>query len=317
MRVYSETVATTTLLNANALTLSDVCNEFERGLQSIAIDPDYATNKYVYIYHTYNGGAGGNDCSSRSGIVNRVVRYMFSDTTNTLGSPLVIVNNIASPCGNHNGGDVHFGADGLLYVSTGDGGCNVSGASSNNARYRSLLNGKILRINRDGTVPASNPYTSTAGAVQCGLTTFNVNNDSTWCTETFAWGFRNPFRFAIKHGTNQLYVNDVGAGAWEEISEVTAGNDYGWNCREGQHSNSTSGLCNPTPTGMIDPFYEYSHSNGSAITGGAFVVSGGLWPSRTKDRISLATTVSAQSSGSCRARRIPAKISRRDPVVVR
>lgn len=274
VRVFNGSLVATPALNLSAEGI--ICNEFERGLESITVDPNFATNQRVYIYHTYNGGTGGSNCSGRTGIVNRVVRYTLS-AANVMTNPQVILNNIASPCGNHNGGDLNFGADGLLYASTGDGGCQISGANTNNARYRSLLNGKILRVNPDGSVPASNPWVSQQGAVQCGLSTANLNGGP--CTETFAWGFRNPFRFAIKDGTNQLYVNDVGQSAWEEISDVTIGNDYGWYCREGAHVfNTSSSGCNPTPPNMIDPIYEYDHNNGCSINGGAFAVSGGQWP---------------------------------------
>jgi glucose/arabinose dehydrogenase len=261
----------------NALDLSPlICNEFERGLQSITVDPQFATNNFVYVYYTYDGGSGGPDCGGRSGIVNRVARYTLG-SNNVLAGPTVIVNNIASPCGNHNGGDLHFGADGFLYVSTGDGGCQLSGANRNNARYLSLLNGKILRVDRDGNPPASNPFVNTAGSVVCNTSTANFNGGV--CRETYAWGFRNPFRFAIAAGSNptKLYANDVGQNTWEEISDVAAGGDYGWNCREGAHDFGCG--INPLPANMIDPIYDYAHAGGlCSITGGAFVTSGGVWP---------------------------------------
>jgi glucose/arabinose dehydrogenase len=270
------------LVGAPALDLAAqgiICSEFERGLQSIEADPNFATNNYVYVYHTYNDGSGGSDCGGRTGIVNRVVRYTLS-ASNVMTAPAIILNNIASPCGNHNGGDLQFGADGLLYISTGDGGCQVSGATRNNARYLGLLNGKILRVNPDGSVPASNPFVGTSGSVVCNTNTFNVNSGA--CRETFAWGFRNPFRFAVRHGTNQLYVNDVGQNAWEEISDVTAGNDYGWNCREGKNAFNCG--INPLPPNMVDPLYDYAHASGlCSITGGAFITSGGVWPAPYND----------------------------------
>ena len=249
-----------------------ICNDGERGLESVTVDPDFANNQRVYIYHTYNNAG---TC------INRVVRYTLT-AGNVMTTPVVILNNLASPCTNHNGGDLNFGADGMLYVSVGDGGCNVAGVTSNDARYLSLLNGKILRINTDGSIPSTNPYASTAGAVQCGLTTANPSGGT--CKEIFAFGFRNPFRTAFKTGTNQLYVNDVGQNTWEEIDDVTAGsagaaNDYGWYCREGKHAYETSNAaCNPAPANMIDPLFDYNHSFRCAITGGAFAVSNGVWP---------------------------------------
>jgi acetyltransferase-like isoleucine patch superfamily enzyme len=109
------------------------------------------------------------------------------------------------------------------------------------------------------------------------------------CQETFAWGLRNPFRFARDSNAADVrfFINDVGQDAWEEIDDGQAGVDYGWNCREGRHTNNTSGPCNPTPAGMIDPIFEYQHgavipgttspTSCGAITGGAFVPNG-LWP---------------------------------------
>lgn len=253
-----------------------ICTEFERGLQSIAVDPNFASNQFVYIYHTYNGGSGGSNCGGRGDIINRVVRYTLS-AGNVMSSPTVILNNIASPCGNHNGGDLHFDADGKLYVSTGDGGCAGSLATNNLARYRSVLNGKILRINPDGSIPADNPFANASGSVVCGASAPNASGGI--CRETYAWGFRNPFRFAIRAGTNQLYANDVGQNSREEISDVTAGNDYGWDCREGKQDNNTGGLCSPRPSNMIDPLYDYGHAAGlCSITGGAFAASAGAWP---------------------------------------
>jgi glucose/arabinose dehydrogenase len=260
-----------------------LCNDFERGLESIEVDPDFASNQFVYVYHTYNGASSSSNCGGRTGITNRVVRYTLP-SNNLLVDGIVILGNIASADGTHSAGDLHFGADGLLYISTGDGGDHVGFAPTNLARFRSLLNGKILRITRDGAVPASNPYVDEPGSVQCGISTPNYSGGT--CRETFAWGFRNPFRFAIRHGTNQLYVNDVGQASWEEISEVTAGNDYGWFCREGQHPyNTNDEVCVPPPAGMVDPIYEHAH-NGSdlcAITGAAFAVSGGYWPAPYED----------------------------------
>jgi glucose/arabinose dehydrogenase len=278
-------VANGTRLASPALDLGAAgvnCSEFERGLQSVEADPDFATNQFVFVFHTYNGGGGNGDCSNRDGVVNRVVRYRLLPN-NTMVDPTVIVNNIASPCGNHNGGDLHFGADGLLYISTGDGGtgesdCRISGAQTNNARYRSVLNGKILRIASDGSIPPANPFARVSGSVRCSLSAPNV--DGGVCQETFAWGFRNPFRFAFRPGTNRLYVNDVGYNNWEEISDVTIGNDYGWHCREGRHNNPVAGVtCDPMPDGAIDPIYDYPHGGElCAVTGGAFAATFGRWP---------------------------------------
>jgi PKD repeat protein len=96
----------------------------------------------------------------------------------------------------------------------------------------------------------------------------------------FSWGLRNPFRIAFDPNAagTRFFINDVGQGSWEEIDEGQANADFGWNCREGAHTHSTSGACNPTPPGMVDPIYEYGRATGcNAITGGAFVPNG-VWP---------------------------------------
>src|SRR5262249_31922341 len=139
----------------------------------------------------------------------------------------------------------------------------------------------VLRIAKDGSIPPTNPF-QTATDDRC-----NVNGRTTpghRCRETFAWGLRNPFRMAFDPGAvgTRFFINDVGQNAYEEIDLGQAGADYGWNCREGAHTNSTTGKCNPTPPGLVDPIYEYAHgavpgtssSGCAAITGGVFVPTG-------------------------------------------
>ena len=269
-----------TLLPTPALTLS-LCTGSERGLLGVAVDPGFAANRRIYLFYT------------ASTCVNRVSRFSFFSTPGQENqvdpaSELILVNNMPSPAGNHNAGDLHIGKDGYLYISIGDGGCDYAGggcAGSNDAsRDQHELTGKILRITLDGNIPPTNPFQG-AGTARC-----NVNGGTTAgtkCQETFAWGFRNPFRFAMDPNAagTRFFINDVGQGLWEEIDEAQAGADYGWNCREGAHVNSTSGPCNPTPPGMVDPIFEYPHGTGgpaginncNSITGGAFVPNG-LWP---------------------------------------
>jgi glucose/arabinose dehydrogenase len=242
-----------------------ICNDFERGLQSVAVDPAFTSNGYLYVFYTWNGGKG--NCGVTT---NRVVRYTLQG--NTTSAPLVILDGIASPQGNHNGGDLHFGADGLLYISVGDGGkeisSNGSGGSNTNARNRAILNGKILRINKDGSIPASNPFVNEAGSVVCGGNPVNLNGGV--CQETYAWGLRNPFKFAFNASGDAFHINDVGQGIWEEINVGASGADYGWNTREGKCVNGSTSNC-PAPTaGMTDPIYAYGRGVGCSITGGAF-----------------------------------------------
>jgi glucose/arabinose dehydrogenase/subtilisin-like proprotein convertase family protein len=253
---------------------SVLCSDFERGLQSVTADPDFASNNFIYVFYTRkisNSCAQGASTAVRSW----VVRYTLSPG-NVASAPFVVLENIPSQCGNHNGGDIHFGPqDGLLYISVGDSGCD-----SSSARYLSTLSGKILRVAKDGSIPASNPYANDAQGVVCGGLSAQPLNTTTKCKEIFASGLRNPFRFAVKHNSaNEFYINDVGASTWEEVSVGAAGADYGWNVREGKCFNSSSTNCPAPPVGMTDPIYAYSHSLGCSITGGAFVVSA-QWPAQ-------------------------------------
>ncbi|MES1242402.1 MAG: PQQ-dependent sugar dehydrogenase [Acidobacteriota bacterium] len=283
LRVYKEGA----LLATPALSLGAgvLCSNSERGLLGVAVDPDFASNRFVYLYYTHVAGGG---------CMNRVSRFTFntgtgSDTVDA-ASELVLVDNMPSPAGNHNAGDVHFGPDGYLYISIGDGGCDWAGDSgcggTNDAtRDQHVLTGKILRITKTGDIPPENPFQG-AGTARCNVTGQTTAGNK--CQETFAWGFRNPFRFAMNPNRDDTYffINDVGQSAWEEIDFGTAGGDFGWNCREGAHTNSATGKCSPTPPDLVEPFFEYQHGGfvpGTAdndcgsITGGAFVPDG-VWP---------------------------------------
>jgi len=242
------------LVSAPATTLA-VDSSGERGLIGVAVHPNFASNGYVYLYYTTTSG----------GTHNRISRFTLSpSTSNTVsaGSEFVIADLPAlSTATNHNGGALHFGADGKLYVGVGD---NASGANSQSLATRL---GKMLRYNDDGTIPADNPFVATTTGV----------NQAIW-----AMGLRNPFTFAVQPGTGTIYVNDVGQSTWEEINLGSAGANYGWPGSEGP-DNLTSGL-----TG---PLFAYNHNatspagsgpggffTGIAIIGGAFYPNSGPFP---------------------------------------
>ena len=264
---------------------SRVCYDFERGLLGIAVDPQFTSGRpYVYVYYTFNKfNQTPNSCPQQSETVNpvnRVSRFTWSNNALDLSSESVLLDNITSYNGNHNAGDLGFGKDGKLFVSVGDGGCDYldsgCGGANDASRERHTLLGKILRINADGTIPSDNPFLGT-GTARCNT---GAAASGLICQETWAWGFRNPYRMTFDPNATgvRLFVNDVGQNVREEIDEVVAGKDYGWNCREGTRVNNTSGPCSPTPANMVDPIYEYSHGNAGApftncnsITGGAFV----------------------------------------------
>jgi glucose/arabinose dehydrogenase len=263
---------------------STICNDSERGLLGVAADPSFTSNHFIYLYYTYKK-FGSCPYNSAQSPVNRVARFTLgSGNVVDPASQLVLVDNLPSPNGNHNAGDLAFDRSGNLYVSVGDGGCDYLGggcAGSNDAsRDRNVLLGKILRITPSGGIPSGNPFQGSQSA-RC-----NVDGRTTAknCQETYAWGLRNPFRIAIDpNGTgNVLYVNDVGQALWEEIDKGKAGADYGWNVREGHCANGSTTDCGPPPTGMTNPIFDYLHGSCNAITGGAFVPNG-AWPSTYDD----------------------------------
>jgi glucose/arabinose dehydrogenase len=270
------------LLAAPAIDLaSKACTNSERGLLGVAVDPAFASNRFVYLYYTFNASAS---CATNdpSAPVNRVSRFVLGDT-NVIdpASETVLVDNMPSPAGNHNAGDVQFGKDGNLYISIGDGGCDYAGggcAGDNDAsRDQHVLTGKVLRITPSGGIPADNPFQG-LGTARCNIS--GRTNPGMRCQETFAWGLRNPFRLGFDPNAagTRFYINDVGQSTWEEIDEGTAGADYGWNVREGHCANGSTTSCGAPPAGMTNPVFDYGRADGcGSITGGAFVPAG-VWP---------------------------------------
>ena len=229
-----------TLLAADFLTLS-VNSSGERGLLGIAFDPAFATNQFVYVYYTVPASPAHN----------RVSRFTANGDVAVPGSELVILElDNLSGATNHNGGAIHFGPDGKLYVAVGEN------ANGSNAQTLGNRLGKMLRINSDGTIPADNPTTfpNIAGSP-------TGNNRAIW-----AVGLRNPFTFGFDPASGRMFINDVGEGTWEEINDGIAGSNYGWSIYEGPVA----------PAPYRNPVHAYKHSSGTptgcAIVGGAFYV---------------------------------------------
>jgi glucose/arabinose dehydrogenase len=271
------------LITTPALDLSGrICSNSERGLLGVAVDPAFASNHFIYLYYTFNKN---NSCAANtsSSPVNRVARFTLGDNNvAALTSELVLIDNVRSPNGNHNAGDLEFGNDGNLYVSIGDGGCDYADpthcAGSNDAsRDSHMLLGKIVRIRTDGSAPADNPFLGSDSDV-CRL-----NGGTTAgrrCRETFAYGLRNPFRIAFDPNATgtRFFIDDVGQDTWEEVDLGQSGVDYGWNAREGHCANGSTTNCG-TVAGFVNPIFDYGRTTGcSSITGAAFVPNG-LWPS--------------------------------------
>lgn len=256
-----------------------VCSGSERGLLGFTLDPTFVTNGFVYVYYTIPSSAPG-------GCQNRVSRFYMDGNALDLASERVLVDRLSSVGGNHNGGDLEIGNDGFLYIAVGDAGRDPrgdsgSGGSNNAAQDRSLLNGKILRVQPEtGLAAPGNPY-SGSGTADCRLRGNTAATPSTICREIFAYGLRNPYRFAFDPNTSatRFYINDVGQNTREEVNEGALGANYGWPTREGVCPQGDNPPC-PGPTGgLVDPITDYGRGSGLFITGGAFVPDG-VWPAR-------------------------------------
>ena len=263
-----------------ALNLSaNVCSDFERGLLGVAIDPAFAQTRFVYLYYTLKSGS---EC------VNRVSRFK-AQASGTLDpeSEDFLLENIPSPRGNHNAGDLQFGGDGNLYVAIGDGGSDLddpskTGAENGNARRLDVLLGKIVRIEPNGDVPSDNPFAGDDGAGRCSVT---GRTDEAKCEEIWATGLRNPFRIVFNRAGTRLFINDVGQQTWEEINQGEAGADYGWNVCEGRFKLLSNNRCD-TDT-FKAPRFSYRHPDadgGISITGGAVVPQSARWPKSLRGR---------------------------------
>ncbi|HEY0399815.1 MAG TPA: PQQ-dependent sugar dehydrogenase, partial [Acidimicrobiia bacterium] len=244
------------------------CAIHERGMLGIAVDPAFVSNHFIFVFYTFNNGtACGTNVDPYP--VNRVSRFTLPET-NVIdpASELVVLDRIPSRGGGHNAGDIHFGADGLIYVSTGDGVCRIDASEdtrctsdNNNARSLNHLLGKILRIAPDGSIPPSNPYAAAPGSRRCGDPAASASTPAVGsgpCRETFASGLRNPFRFAVRPGTSQLYINDVGQDTWDEIDLGVPGADYGWNVREGHCALASTTDCGDPGPGLTNPIFDYA-----------------------------------------------------------
>ena len=230
------------------LDLSGIVNPSgEGGLLSFAFHPDFPGTPDVYVAFTRG-----------SPMMSYVSKFSSTDGGNTLniGTEQIVLQ-IAEPFNNHNIGTVRFSPDDFLFVGFGDGG----GGAAANGQDDTNLHGTIVRINVNTgspyAIPPDNPNASNGGCVQ-GV-------GAAPCGEIFAWGFRNPWRFSFDRQTGDLWAGDVGQNSWEEIDVVELGANYGWDVREGAHCYNPATGC---ATSFVDPFTEYDHSIGFAVTGG-------------------------------------------------
>ena len=244
VRVVTWNGSVGTLLPTPFVNLSAQVNSTnERGLMSVCFDPQFGDgsgNDWVYLHYTAGSPT----------VHNRVSRFLASGNVATGAEDTIIDLDPGSEI--HNGGAIGFGKDGKLYIGTGDGGANA------NAQSTASLLGKLLRLNRDGTIPANNPYV--------GSLTGNFQ-------AIVGLGMRNPYTLGIASGTGLLYLNDVGFSNWEEINsydtDIAAGGtpqvaNYGWDVVEGPLAGQTP------PANYRAPVHVYDHSVGTAICGGTF-----------------------------------------------
>jgi glucose/arabinose dehydrogenase len=218
----------------------------EEGLLSVALDPRFATNGYLYAYYSA--------ASPRRSVLSRFTVPAGSDVADG-GSELVILE-LEQPFSNHNGGAVRFGPDGMLYLGFGDGGS--GGDPRDNGQDPSTLLGSVIRIDvraaseaQRYAIPPDNPSFAAE---------FNAR------PETWAFGFRNPWRMAFDSATGALWLADVGQDAVEEIDVVTAGGNYGWNRLEGDACFSPASGC--ASAGTVLPVATYTHADGRSVSGG-------------------------------------------------
>jgi glucose/arabinose dehydrogenase len=202
----------------------------ERGLLAMAVEPDYRTSGRFYVFYTR--------LADGDIVVERYQRLAGNPNRADDASGTVILR-IDHPAGNHNGGQLAFGPDGYLYISTGDGGgsCDGGGGASGDGQNPATLAGKLLRIDVRNVDPTPSPS-------ECGLdASYTVPSDNPFagqpssCNEVWGLGLRNPFRFTFDRETGDIYVGDVGQNKWEEINLKRASTpapvNFGWVCREG------------------------------------------------------------------------------------
>lgn len=222
----------------------------EEGLLGLAFHPDFAENRRVFLHYSA--------ADPRRGVVSE---FEFDRKLRTISprSERVVLEQ-EQPWGNHNGGDLHFGPDGMLYISFGDGG--AGGDPLGSGQDLSTWLGAILRIDVDGrkpyAVPKDNPFVSRRGVRP----------------EIWAYGLRNVWRMSFDRLTGELWGGDVGQNLWEEIHVIEKGGNHGWAIREGRHPFKRRTGGGP----FVEPVAEHARDEARSITGG-FVYRGRRVPS--------------------------------------
>jgi glucose/arabinose dehydrogenase/PKD repeat protein len=302
---------------------ASVHNQWDRGLLGLALPPNFPTSPYVYVLYAYGVPLGGGPvmddaCTGAAGGANggncvisaRLSRLQISGNVMT-GPEQVLINDWCQQFPSHSIGDLHFGQDGMLYLTAGDG---ASFSAMDSGQFGSPVNpcgdpaqeGGATRsqdirttgdpTSLDGSVLRLDPATGAAAVGNPNIASADLNT-----RRIVAHGLRNPFRFTFRPGTNELWIGDVGWNTWEEIDRLTnptaPTTNFGWPCYEGMGVNSSYDSANLpiceslyTGAGQTQPYYTYNHSadivpgegcgtGGDAIAGLAFYPgSGGSYP---------------------------------------
>ena len=221
----------------------------EEGLLGMALDPNI--QRHIYVYYSA--------ANPRRSVVSRFT--VSSDNPSADPDREMVILEVEQPYANHNGGQLAFGPDGYLYIGLGDGG--AAGDPLGNGQNTSTLLGSILRIDvsqatfdHPYTIPADNPFFADGGGRG----------------EIWAYGLRNPWRFAFDRDTGELWAGDVGQNRWEEIDLIKRGANYGWNVLEGNHCFRTQDGCERE--GTVPPVWEYSLDGEPCSVIGGYVYRG-------------------------------------------
>ncbi|MEN7342023.1 MAG: PQQ-dependent sugar dehydrogenase [Pseudomonadota bacterium] len=226
----------------------------EGGLLGLAFHPDYPTTPELFVSYTIDHTG-----PAMRSVVSRLIIDDPSADAPSVNEQVIIT--VDQDFDNHNGGDIAFGPDGFLYIGLGDGGSGNDPLARSQDNTRLL--GAMLRLDVSGTgagytIPADNPF---AGNALCGPSA-NAGN----CPEIFAWGLRNPWRWAFDTANGSLWLADVGQGAREEVNLIERGGNYGWRCKEGTLDTINAADCDLDT--LLDPVTEYGRNLGNSITGG-------------------------------------------------
>lgn len=272
--------------------LSNRVNEQDdRGFWGFALDPDFANNGYVYMTYTYENTANPHDPGPKTSRLSRMTVNPANPNVALSNSEVVILGSLSNPpcsqypatadCiaadgGSHTIGSIVFAPDGKMLVGIGDGAdANITDPLALRSQDLNSYNGKIIRINKDGTAVPDNPFYDGTNSIR---------------SKVWLYGVRNPFRFSVQPATGDIWFGEVGWNTWEEVNRGVRGGNYGWPCYEGntqQVGYMSSPLCSSIPAGsLVAPYHLYNHSQGTAAIGGPFY-NASLYPAQYQDRKSV------------------------------